>query len=53
LRLLKKVSSFNTEDALKIKMQKKAHQGVLKSILKVSASSTTLALLVSNAWVGC
>ncbi len=31
-------------------MQKKAHQGVLKSILKVSESSTTLAMLVSNAW---
>lgn len=31
-------------------MQKKAQQGVLKSILKISASGTTLALLVNNAW---
>jgi long-chain fatty acid transport protein len=31
-------------------MHKKTQQGVLKSILKVSASGTTLALLVSNAW---
>lgn len=31
-------------------MQKKTHQGVLKFILKVSTSGTTLALLASNAW---
>jgi len=31
-------------------MQKKTNQGTLKFILKTSASSTALALLVSNAW---
>ena len=50
MRLPKKVSSFNTEDELEINMQKKTDQGTLKSILKNSASSTALALLVSNAW---
>lgn len=53
LRLPKKVSSFNIEDKLEINMQKKTNQGTLKFILKTSASSTALALLVSNAWVGC
>jgi long-chain fatty acid transport protein len=50
LRLIKKVSFFNTKHSLEINMQKKMHQDILKTILKVSASSTTLALLVSNAW---
>jgi long-chain fatty acid transport protein len=50
LRLPKKVSSFTTEDELEKNMQKKTDQSTLKSILKTSASSTALALLVSNAW---
>jgi long-chain fatty acid transport protein len=43
------VSSFNNRHELEINMQKKSHQGVLKSILK-SGSVATLALVVSNAW---
>ena len=31
-------------------MQKKAHRNDLKSTLKIIASGTSLALLVSNAW---
>ena len=31
-------------------MHKNSHRAALQSILKISASSATLALLVSNAW---